>query len=249
MFKDFFYFSKRERQGIVILAVLIVGVLVGKWFFSVPRSEALEETQAIEVLDNQGNATGNYVPLPQNAPKHNGTGAPLRSPSSHTPVQTRTFYAHDRDTIMRPTPHINVPKAEKFAKGETLELNAADTLELKKIPGVGSSFAKRIVAYRNMLGGYHRVEQLQEVYGMYVELFEQLSPYIKVDDASITRIEVNKAGIDKLRNHPYLNFYQAKAIIETRKKRGKLQGIEDLQLLEEFTADDWLRITPYLDFQ
>ena len=84
---------------------------------------------------------------------------------------------------------------------------------------------------------------------MYVELFEQIAPYIQVDDADIVRIQVNKAGIDKLRNHPYLNFYQAKAIIETRKKLGKLQGISDLQLLEEFTADDWTRVAPYLDFQ
>ncbi|GHT20266.1 hypothetical protein AGMMS4957_06650 [Bacteroidia bacterium] len=253
MWKTFFYFSKRERQGIVLLAVLIAGVLLGKWFFRVPPAEVLEESQDVEVLNgDDGKPTGTYVPLPQrdaprDAPPRVSQERGLRDKPA--PVKTRTFYARDRDTIVRPAPRADVPRQDKFAKGETLQLNAADTLELKKIPGVGSSFAKRIVAYRNILGGYHRVEQLQEVYGMYVELFEQIAPYIRVDDTDIVRIQVNKAGIDKLRNHPYLNFYQAKAIIETRKKLGTLQGISDLQLLEEFTADDWTRVAPYLDFQ
>ncbi|GHT03000.1 hypothetical protein AGMMS49525_07370 [Bacteroidia bacterium] len=252
MFKDFFYFSKRERQGIVILAVLIAGIFVGKWFFSEPKSDVLEEGHVVGVPDAQGGATAKFVPLPQSAPKRHypDNGAVSHTPkSSATTPQTRTFYARDRDTIVRPTPQSDRPKVEKFSKGEMLELNAADTTELKKIPGVGTSFAKRIVAYRKLLGGYHRVEQLQEVYGMYVELYEQIVPYIHVDDASITRLSVNKTSIDQLRNHPYLNFYQAKAILETRKKRGKLQGIENLQLLDEFSADDWVRIAPYLDFQ
>ncbi|GAP71486.1 hypothetical protein SAMD00024442_13_8 [Candidatus Symbiothrix dinenymphae] len=265
MMKDFFYFSKRERQGIIVLLVLLVGIFFGKWFFSVPAAEPLVETQ--EVVDASGKAVGGYVPLPQYSNSDRGlrvkpamtssagaarsvasSAEAARAKTSSAPA-SRTFYARDRDTVVRPASRGALPAVEKLAAGETLELNVADTLLLKKIPGVGSSFAKRIVAYRTILGGYHRVEQLQEVYGMYVELYEQIAPYIQVDEASVTRLSVNKASLDKLRNHPYLNFYQAKAIIETRKKRGTLQGIEDLQLLDEFTADDWGRITPYLDFR
>ncbi|GHT53298.1 hypothetical protein AGMMS49982_15940 [Bacteroidia bacterium] len=260
MMKDFFYFSKRERQGIIVLLVLLVGIFLGKWFFSVPAAEPLVETQ--EGVDASGKAVGGYVPLPQSEQvgQHSNSGRGLRvkpamtdrtaaARAITTSPASRTFYARERDTVVRPASRGALPLVEKLAVGETLELNVADTLLLKKIPGVGSSFAKRIVAYRTILGGYHRVEQLQEVYGMYVELYEQIAPYIQVDEASVTRLPVNKASLDKLRNHPYLNFYQAKAIIETRKKRGSLQGIEDLQLLDEFTADDWGRIAPYLDFR
>lgn len=35
------------------------------------------------------------------------------------------------------------------------------------------------------------------------------------------RINLNKAGIERLRAHPYINFYQAKIIVEYRKKKEK----------------------------
>jgi DNA uptake protein ComE-like DNA-binding protein len=136
-----------------------------------------------------------------------------------------------------------------LSKGETIELNAADSLALKKLPGIGSAFANRIVNYKKLLGGYYRIEQLQEVYGMYEELYEQLLPYLTVNPSEIARIPVNIASLDKLKNHPYINFYQAKAIVELRKKKGKLEKVEELKLLEEFSKEDWMRIEPYLEFQ
>jgi DNA uptake protein ComE-like DNA-binding protein len=129
-----------------------------------------------------------------------------------------------------------------------IELNAADSLDLMRIPGIGSSFAKRITGYKKLLGGYHRIEQLQEVYGMYDELYEKIAPYFKIDSKMIAPLPVNTASLDKLKAHPYINFYQAKAIIEMRKKKGKLAGTEDLKLLEEFTDEDWIRVTPYLAY-
>ena len=117
-----------------------------------------------------------------------------------------------------------------------------------KIPGIGSAFAKRITSYRNLLGGFYRLEQLQEVYGMYEELYEKIIPYMQTSTDEITQIPVNTASLDKLRAHPYINFYQAKAIIEIRKKKGKLENINELYLLEEFTEEDLERIKPYLAF-
>lgn len=44
-----------------------------------------------------------------------------------------------------------------------IDLNRADTTELKKIPGIGIGIARAIVAYRNQLGGFYDVGQLQEL--------------------------------------------------------------------------------------
>ena len=117
-----------------------------------------------------------------------------------------------------------------------------------KIPGIGAAYAKRITSYRNLLGGYFRLEQLQEVYGMYEELYEKIIPYLQTDTTEIITIPVNTASLDKLRSHPYINFYQAKAIVEIRKKKGKLENIHELYLLEEFTTEDLERIKHYLAF-
>jgi DNA uptake protein ComE-like DNA-binding protein len=117
-----------------------------------------------------------------------------------------------------------------------------------KIPGIGASYAKRIVAYRNILGGYYRLEQLQEVYDMYEELYEKITPYLSINSEAVTRLPANTASLDKLKAHPYLNFYQAKAIVEMRKKKGKLEDISEFVLLEEFTEEDLEKIKQYLEF-
>jgi DNA uptake protein ComE-like DNA-binding protein len=79
-------------------------------------------------------------------------------------------------------------------------------------------------------------------------LYSKIAPYITVDPAQIQPIPVNSASLDRLKAHPYLNFYQAKAMIEIRKKKGKIATCNELILLEEFNEQDWERILPYLEF-
>ena len=125
-----------------------------------------------------------------------------------------------------------------------VDLNEADTTELKKIPGIGSGIARMIVAYRNRLGGFYDTAQLKEV--DYVN--EDMLKWFKLENASIHRINVNKAGLDKLRSHPYMNFYKAKVIMEYRRKKGKLKSLSQLSLYEEFTEKDLERLSYYLTF-
>ena len=131
----------------------------------------------------------------------------------------------------------------KYPEGTLVDLNEADTTELKKIPGIGSGIARMIVAYRNRLGGFYETAQLKEV--DYVN--EDMLKWFKLENASIHRINANKAGLDKLRSHPY-NFYKAKVIMEYRRKKGKLKSLSQLSLYEEFTEKDLERLSYYLTF-
>ncbi len=132
----------------------------------------------------------------------------------------------------------------KYPEGTLVDLSEADTTELKKIPGIGSGIARMIVAYRKRLGGFYDTAQLNEV--DYVD--EGMLKWFKLGNAPIHRINVNKAGLDKLRSHPYMNFYQAKVIIEYRRKKGKLKNLSQLSLYEEFTEKDLERLSHYLAF-
>ena len=132
----------------------------------------------------------------------------------------------------------------KYPEGTLVDLNEADTTELKKIPGIGSGIARMIVAYRNRLGGFYDTAQLKEV--DYVN--EDMLKWFKLENASIHRINANKAGLDKLRSHPYMNFYKAKVIMEYRRKKGKLKSLSQLSLYEEFTEKDLERLSYYLTF-
>ncbi|MDR2915868.1 MAG: helix-hairpin-helix domain-containing protein [Tannerella sp.] len=140
------------------------------------------------------------------------------------------------------------PRSEKFTEGTIIELNTADTTVLKKIPGIGSAFAKRIVNYRNLLGGYYSVTQLSEVYGIDEERYNALKPWFIADPSLVFKLDVNKLSQDSLRRHPYINYGQSKVITQLRRQKGRLKGWENLQLLDEFTDSDKIRLLPYLSF-
>lgn len=160
------------------------------------------------------------------------TIAPLVSVSH---VRTDTF-RQLKDTI---------PYIPKYEEETIVDLNKADTSILKRIPGIGSTLARMIVVYRQRLGGFYDVSQLQEVPHVGVEL----NKWFVVTPAGLHKIQVNSASLDKLRSHPYMDFYKAKAIMEYRRKRGKIKGLSQLSMFEEFTEKDLKRLSPYLTFE
>lgn len=133
----------------------------------------------------------------------------------------------------------------KYPAGTVIDLNHADTTELKKIPGIGSGIARLIANYRQRLGGFYRIEQLQEI-----QLdCRQLRPWFRIDNEGIRLINLNRAGIEKLRRHPYINFYQAKAFVEYRKRKGLLHNLKPFSIYEEFSDSDLERISHYVCFE
>ena len=102
-----------------------------------------------------------------------------------------------------------------------------------------------ITGYRQRLGGFYRIEQLAEINLDY----EKLRPWFSIRADSIRRINLNRAGIERLRSHPYIDFYQAKAIVEYRRKHGVLKSLKVFALYEEFTPDDLERISHYACFE
>lgn len=160
------------------------------------------------------------------------------------------FVLPERDTALREEPVLSRDSLPygvigKYPEGTVVNLNEADTAALKRVPGIGSGLARMIVAYRNRLGGFYAVSQLQEI--PYIDA--SVNRWFKVESVRLRQLEVNRASLDRLRSHPYMNFYKAKAIMEYRRKRGKLKGISQLALLEEFSEDDLERLKPYLSFE
>ncbi|MGL5318251.1 MAG: helix-hairpin-helix domain-containing protein [Bacteroidales bacterium] len=137
----------------------------------------------------------------------------------------------------------------KFTEKQIVDLNHADTALLKKIPGIGIGYARMIVAYRQKLGGFYSTNQINEITHMPDSVKLILREWVSVASPSeIQRIPVNKSSVERLFNHPYLNFYQAKAINEIKRKRGTIRHINELSLLDEFTAAQLEQLSYYLDF-
>ena len=157
-------------------------------------------------------------------------------------AQTDTPKKEKMDTMVA----VIIPerKVFKYPEGTLVDVNVADTAELKKIPGIGSGIAKAIVAYRNRLGGFYSLSQLEEIDYVTPELLK----WFKLEGGTIRKLDINRWGLDKLRSHPYLNFYQAKVIIEHRRKRGEIKSLSQLSLYEEFTEKDLIRLSAYVSF-
>lgn len=138
----------------------------------------------------------------------------------------------------------------KFKEKVIVDLNQADTSVLMKIPGIGSGYSKMIVSYRNQLGGFYSVRQLHEITRIPDSVRRNVEEWFEISASfQIRKIPVNKSSVERLCSHPYLNFYQAKAIQEIKKKRGAIRHINELSLLDEFSALHLELLSYYLDFE
>ena len=173
---------------------------------------------------------------------------PIEAPASQQPTVAPRSAKPQQTWPRLPRQNSYKQASNKFPAGTVIELNQADTLTLKKIPGIGSTFARRIVGYRELLGGFYTVEQLAEVYGIDEERYNALHTWFKVDTTCIQPLRVNQLSFKELLRHPYLNTSQVRQIERLRRK-APLQSWDDLILLEEFSAIDRQRLRPYLSFE
>lgn len=140
-----------------------------------------------------------------------------------------------RDTLRYPV---------KLQPGQYVTLDDADTASLRKVPGIGCYYASRIVRYRNDLGGYVSVAQLSEIEG----IPEAALSYFRVTGGTVRKLNLNRLTLNELKHHPYINFYQARRIIDYRRLKGPLHSIDDLRLLKDFSQRDIERLRPYVEF-
>lgn len=138
---------------------------------------------------------------------------------------------------------------KKAAPGVIIELNSADTAKLTQLNGIGSSFAKRIVNYRDRLGGFIRKEQLKEVFGLDSEKYAGLQAQVNVDASHIKKINVNTVTFNGLSHFPYLTYKQMNAVIRFREQHGEYESLADLKNIAIMDDATLQKIKPYLIFK
>lgn len=308
LFKDFFYFTRGEKRGILILIAAICIVFLGEYLISArqrrnqmsPDDRSLQATSqqayeefitSLEEQEQSGkkqytsykqkneesipiiltsfnpntadSITFRHLGLPawmiKNVLHYRAKGGKFRKTED-----LKKIYGMTEEQYSVLSPYIHIPPEDtarhtsqlyitqtvpveniKYETGTVLDLNLADTTELKKIPGIGSGIARLIVGYRQRLGGFYQIKQLKDIN---LDI-QQLQAWFNIDPANVHRINLNRTGVDRLRSHPYINFYQAKAIVEYRKKKGSLTSLKPFSLYEEFTKADLERISHYVCFE
>jgi competence protein ComEA len=139
--------------------------------------------------------------------------------------------------------------SNKIKSGEYIELNGADTSTLIKLPCIGPSFARRIVAFRTRIGGFVSIDQLKEIFGFDDERFNCMSDRIEVDLSKIHKLNINTSTSDELKKHPYIRWNVAKLIESYRNQHGPYHSLDELKKLALIDEALFIRISPYLSIE
>ncbi|WP_394352000.1 ComEA family DNA-binding protein [Leptobacterium flavescens] len=127
------------------------------------------------------------------------------------------------------------------------DLNQVKAEELQTIRGVGLKLSERIIKYRNYLGGFSLDEQLHEVYGLRKEVVERtLLKFRVLSLPEIKKQNINTISLRDLTTLPYINYEDAKKIISFRSKFGRINSINELTKIQDFSAEKITRIGLYL---
>ena len=235
--KELFYLQKSDRK--VILALLCVIVIALCVIFLTggenETSNALVSADSIDTLK------------PRQYHRDCFHRKPYRERTVY--VRTKVIYrdtAYQRGHRLTDVEHDSVVARYqvKIRKGEHVVLNMADTTALKTIPGIGPYFARKVMEYGERLGGYVSVDQLDEIEDFPLDAKD----YLVIENPSPKKLNVNRLSLNELRRHPYINFYQARAITDYRRLHGPLKSLDDLRLSKDFPPEVIERLKPYVEY-
>jgi competence protein ComEA len=270
--KEHFSITKKEWNGLIVLLLLIALVLAAPYVYqrlhkdttinekafatavaelekANPQAQTATTTAALFKFDPNSASYADWQKLGLTAKQaqiiknYTAKGGRFRKADD-----LQKIYGLTKVDYARLAPFIIIDKTKPEA-AKIIELNNADSAQLTKIDGIGPAFAKRIIYYRERLGGFVSKEQLKEVFGLDEVKYTEIKEQVRVDAKRILKIDINTITFDKLRLMPYLNYKQVNAIIEYRKEHGNYTGIDDLANIAIIDAQILRKIEPYLVFK
>ncbi len=129
-----------------------------------------------------------------------------------------------------------------------VDINSASAEEWQQIKGVGPGYAKRIINFREKLGGFSSVAQVGETLGLPDSVFQKMQPQLQAVSPVFRQININSATLDELKAHPYLSSYQATILFNYRMQHGSFADFASVKKVKGFKDEDWKKLEPYLTF-
>lgn len=225
--KSWFGFTRRERRAAFTLLIIII-LIIGLRYIIPERQMVLEDvSEKVSLSDTVQDMT--QMPVKSYIKKARVNGPELASVRAH-----RSF----------------LPGEVRSSKQERrrIDLNTCDSAGLVSLPGIGPVLSARIIKYRKLLGGFARVSQLKEVYGLPPETFIMIKKMVFADSSLVTRVDINKGVFKDLLRIPYIEKYEITAILKYRELKGRITGTDDLTDNKLVTAEKATKIKPYLNF-
>lgn len=146
---------------------------------------------------------------------------------------------------------IPIQKSEKISqeKATRININTSSKEELMKARGIGPAFSNRIVEYREKLGGFLNINQLEEVYGIDKEWINKYGYQFFYNPNHINKIKINSIEFKALLKHPYFSYSEVKRIISYRDMHGKFSTLEQIRDNNLINPEQYRKIVPYLSLE
>lgn len=165
-----------------------------------------------------------------------------------------------RSEAARLIPYVRIPRpsssensiSEKAVsiqprKNMIIDINDADSLQWLSLPGIGPALTKRIINFRERLGGFYEVDQVSETYGLPDSVFKKIRPMLSLSGHILRKTDINTATLDELKLNPYIKYAVANAIVRYRDQHGKFRSVDDLSNVMLVTDSLLNKIHPYLE--
>ena len=154
------------------------------------------------------------------------------------------------EAFVSPRPKDEIQPSKTYAvRYSVIDVNTADTTAFISLPGIGSKLAARIITFRGKLGGFYSIEQIGETYGLPDSTFQNIKQYLKLDNSSIQKININTATVDEMKAHPYIKYNLANPIVAYRNEHGSFSRVEDIKNVMVVTDEIYKKIAPYLSLK
>ncbi len=128
-----------------------------------------------------------------------------------------------------------------------VNINSADAKEFTHLKGIYSEkYGEVIVKYRNKLGGFSNKEQLLEVWNMKKETYDSFISQVELGKISLKQLDINSLSKDELKNHPYITWNIANAIVNYREQHGNFKSVTDIKKIHLISDEIYSKIVPYL---
>lgn len=145
---------------------------------------------------------------------------------------------HNKTPNLYPSKQVQIPI--------TIDINQADTSDFIQLPGIGSKLSSRIVAFREKLGGFYKIEQIAETYALPDSTFKKIKDKLIITNLSVKKININTASVDELKKHPYLKYNIANSIVQYRQQHGLFKSLNEIKKIMLITEEIFTKAEPYL---
>lgn len=156
-------------------------------------------------------------------------------------------FVHIRE-VQKEYPSFNSPRIHSYHKREIepFNINLADSTQLDDLPGIGGHLAKRILSFREKLGGFYNVQQVSETYGLPDSTFQKMKTKLFIGNDGLKKININMATVEQLKAHPYIRYALANAIVQYRNQHGNFAAVSDIKKIMVMSDLIYQRLSPYL---